>query len=202
MSKRSRRKRKKQNRATSTTRTKPKTTTRIETSKSVSNQPKTAPKSESAWFLGTIVGLLLLVLGMVVQAEMKGREFLTFYMVCWLVLLIGSGILKKHYGIVPVILALLTFEMLGVGRMIYGASVGMTKFGILFQSMIFCGLMFLIHFGSIETSRSSTNSTGTTSSHHSLSSSSHFWTIGSSCGSSCGGESCGSSCGGGCGGCS
>ena len=190
---RSRRRRKKKKRKSSSS----------ERVNSQTNQNPTSSKSSKSkpsggannLLPGMIVCAVLLVFCLLIQTGMKGPAFLVFYAIVWGVLFFGAGVLKSQKaGSAYVILGLITFELLGVGRMIYGASIGMSKFGSMFQGMIFGGLLFLIHLTSAESS-----GTGSGSGSFYASSFSSY----NSCGSSCGGGGCGGGgCGGGCGGCS
>jgi uncharacterized membrane protein YgcG len=141
-------------------------------------------KDTTFWYRLVPFVLIAAVLAYLVQTQLKGVEFLWFFVffaLCGGTTTIGAEFhdLGKFRTFVAWAIA---FEIVGVVRILFGTSIGMTQFDFLKMMMVGCpflGAIFL--FGK---SNNSDNS---------------GWFFGSSCGSSCGGGGCGGGCGG-CGG--
>ncbi|MBI3898017.1 MAG: hypothetical protein HY308_06940 [Gammaproteobacteria bacterium] len=141
-----------------------------------------APSQTVFWVCGLLLTVLVLLSAYRVQTGFDGPEFLVFYFFALLLSFLGTYLLRFFgEGDVPNYLSLLIFEGIGVERLLYGLSQGMSKFFGLFVLMVF-GFFFLT--ARTEISRNWNSSNGNSS---------------GGCGGGCGSSSCGGGCGG-CGG--
>lgn len=143
-------------------------------------------RSRTFWFrLAPAVLGAIVIMGLI-QTQLSGFEFLSCY-----VLLSFAGTLTtigadyKELGKERTfLLCLIAWELLGLVRYVYGISIGMENFELMFMAMVVVpaiGAAFVF---------SDSDGSGAGG-----------WLFSSSCGSGCGGGCGGGGCGGGCGGC-
>lgn len=121
------------------------------------------------WSVGALVALQIFLVCMLTQS-LEIPEFSIFCLLVFIVLFIALDVLKhKGFGAAPVVLAIVIFEMIGLGRWI----IGLRNIESLWYLMVFAGLFFA--FTSHQLIRSS--STGDAAGRYSASSASTgFWT--------------------------
>lgn len=132
------------------------------------------------------IAVVMVLVGFKIQAQQVGPEFLGFYFVSGILLvLIGRFLRAKTDSWIPVFAFVGAWELTGILRVLYGLNCGMKHFELLALMLVVGPLLMLL------ATVVSLSSRGNGS-----------WGFGSgcssSCGSSCGGGGCGGS---GCGGC-
>ena len=140
-----------------------------------------APHPMITWILGLILLLIVLKTARPFMATLKGPEFLVFYVVVLVAIIIAAARARARWedSLSITLVGLIIYEAIGVLRYIDGSAAGMHKFDIMFLMM---GVGGLLMFARAEHFSGNSSSSGCSS---------------SGCGSSCSG--CGG--GGGCGGC-
>jgi hypothetical protein len=156
-----------------------------------------------------LIAFIALLSYVAFASDLKGPEFLGYYFVLLVALLLSKSIFEDDLSrFAPFVL----FETVGLWRYVEGSLHGMHRFGYLFGLMLVGGFLFFLSAssfsgsgrGASRTSRCSSSSSSSCSSWSFLSSSSSSSSSscsgGSSSGCSSGGGGCGGG-GGGCGGC-
>lgn len=142
----------------------------------------------SRWFAVLMAVLVIWICAYAVMVDMKGPEFLKFFGILFVILILAATLVRHVWADQwkVSILACLTFEGVGLIRLVSGSLAGMHKFDFLLVMMILGGLIFFV--------RAKADGSG--------------YGIGGGCAiggcgaGGCGGGGCGGGgCGGGCGGC-
>ena len=142
-------------------------------------QPPTVGLGAGAWLLALVIGFLMVEYSRT-WTLVRGPEFLTYYVVTLIGLLIASGLLRSWVQDIDEFrwMGFLIYEAIGVFRIIDGYSLGMRRYLLLIALMAIGGVFF---FARADHRRNRNNSDGS--------------------GSGCGSGSSDGGGGGGCGGC-
>jgi len=143
-------------------------------------QATTSRNVTVTWIFGLMLMFMVVSSSRTFIMPMQGLEFIVFYLFLFFGVWFALVAMRIFWedSIQVTLIALITFEAVGVVRYMDASAVGMHKFGFMIAMMVVGAILLFTRYDNY---------------------SGEDWSSGSGCSSSCSG--CGSGCGGGCGGC-
>ena len=110
----------------------------------VTRQPPTVGLGAGAWLLALVIGFLMVEYSRTWTPSVRGPEFLTYYVITLIGLLIASGVLRSRVQDIDEFrwMGFLIYEAIGVFRFIDGYALGMRRYLLLIALMVIGGAFF------------------------------------------------------------